>query len=216
MDSYLGTDVDFKNIDLSKTLFDLRQDLDIHCLISANAEELQKRHLANIFQQIRRRAIAAIVLGICKIYEPEKRFELNSIAGIMKSLIAKSAKPRNSSHLKVFILKYDNDSISAVSTNDLLETVERFKMRFARDLGRLKTARDKVIAHSEFLANVEDVPSYDVMERLFIFGAEFYEVIAHEFVGVGPDDLKTNRPIKISFQRLLSQLGLTEIRTDLL
>jgi hypothetical protein len=49
----------------------------------------------------------------------------------------------------------------------------------ARDnIEEIRTARDKVIAHSDYQAMIESVPSFDCMEKLLEFGADFYGVVS--------------------------------------
>lgn len=63
-----------------------------------------------------------------------------------------------------------------------------------------------MIGHSEFAALVNALPSYAVMERLFLFGADFYEVITEAFVGREPDFVRSNRPVKVGLESLLQEI----------
>lgn len=77
-DSALGSPIDLKNINLAKILYALRQDLDIHCLLSVNWSSIEARNAGYLFfSQVRYRAIDPIVLGVCKVYEKEDRYGLN-------------------------------------------------------------------------------------------------------------------------------------------
>jgi hypothetical protein len=42
LEELLGSSIDRKNIELAKTLFSLRHDLDIHCLIGVNASQINR------------------------------------------------------------------------------------------------------------------------------------------------------------------------------
>jgi len=53
------------------------------------------------------------------------------------------------------------------------------------------------------------------MEKLFFFGADFYRLVSAAFVGVGPDDLRTNRPVKVILKRLLEKIGLQIVQADM-
>src|SRR2546427_26675 len=99
-----GTALDRKNIDLSKVVYDLRQDLDIHCLLCANWSKIHEgRYGTQFFTQVRRRVLDSIVLAICKIYEQETRHELNSIDGIIRLLRQINPKPLDPSPIKEFL-----------------------------------------------------------------------------------------------------------------
>jgi hypothetical protein len=134
-----GTAVDLKNIDLAKIVYGLRQDLDIHCVLSLNGNEIDRRTTARLFfHQIHHRAINSIVLDICKIYEREGRYELNSIDGVIRYLRDTALPCRNESVIREFIQKY-----CAPSIGDLDSAVEHFRDKHEVDLERFKKARDK-------------------------------------------------------------------------
>jgi len=82
-------------------------------------------------------------------------------------------------------------------------------------LKRFKTARDKVVAHSEYQAMIKTVPSFDCMEKLFEFGADFYGAVSHSFIGCGPDDLRKRREVKRDFCKLLKAIGVKDIKTEM-
>jgi len=69
MEEILGSSIDRKNIELAKTLFSLRHDLDVHCLIGVNASQLnQNRPGKFFFGHISMRSLESIILAICKVY----------------------------------------------------------------------------------------------------------------------------------------------------
>ncbi|MFX0202504.1 MAG: hypothetical protein ACFFCW_40880, partial [Candidatus Hodarchaeota archaeon] len=62
-------------------------------------------------------------------------------------------------------------------------TIDGFRDKFKVELDRFKVFRNKYVAHSEYDINIATLPSYEVMESLFSFGADFYGLIS-AFVGV--------------------------------
>jgi hypothetical protein len=218
MDSLLGTPLDQKHIGLSKILYALRQDLDVYCLIAANVIEINEIAAGGkFFGHIRRLAIQAISLNICKIYEQEQRYELNSIQGVINNLRTfEEQKPTvfNSPNLTVFVTRYDGH-VTDNTVSCLQATFDAFRANHKVNLERFKTFRDKVVAHSEYGAIIEDLPSYDAMEKLFEFGADFYSLIATTFLSVHPFDIKTQLHVKASLETVLSRLGLVHIRKDM-
>lgn len=214
MASRLGTAIDLKNIGLAKLVFDLRQDLDLYCLLSANWTEINDQFgVAGLFPQIRRRVLGGIILGLCKAYEVEGHmYSLNSIDGIMQQLKNDNLEPFDDSALRDFV----NASPGKTLPVDALDvTINSFKTQYRAELEKFKQARDKVIAHSEFLALIDTVPSYDVMEKLFLFVSKFYEAISTAFWGINPDDIPNNRPAYVDLVRLLEILGIENVKTDL-
>lgn len=217
METLLGSSVDEKNIALAKILFSLRHDLDIHCLIGVNAMEINQAHPGKWFLgHVAMRVLESIVLAICKVYEDEKGYELNSIQGVLNSLSQRKPRERmDESTGRAFVKGYGGPSEETNFLAALQITVDRFKKNYSAELDRFKTARDKGIAHSEYQVTIKSVPSFDAMEKLFYFGAEFYAVISNSFVGGGSDDLKNRREIKRDFQKVLNLLGVRDIKTEM-
>ncbi len=218
MSKLIGTPIDQKNIGLSKLLYELRQNLDIYCLIFVNANSIKQRGVGrNFFGYIQKLAMDSIILNICKIYEKEeKKYPLNSIDGVFNHLIMESPRALDDSNIKGFIQKYGGPSDVDSQMDALQLTIERFRDAYKDELTRFKTFRHKMVAHSESDFNKDKLPSVDVMEKLFLFGADFYELVSDSFIGVGPFDFMTWRRVKYSLTRLLQELGFQDIKTDML
>ncbi len=214
----LNSKVDDKNIGLSINLFWLRQELDVRCLIAANKDRINKKGVGrSFFWFLRRSCIDLIALNICKIYEYEKQHELNSIEGVLKNITSEQLSALDSSRIDAFMLKYDSPKKDE-SLSTLSSSVAGFKKKYHNELESFKTYRNKVVAHSEFGFNPNDLPSYLVMERLFGFGADFYMLVSAAFVStasvsVVPCDLNSDRKVKVGLKRVLHELGLTDIKT---
>ena len=216
----LNSKIDDKNIGLLKNLFWLCQELDIYCLIAVNQDSINKKGVGkNFFGFLRRSCIDLIILNICKIYEYEKQYELNSIEGVLKHITSEQLSALDPSHIDDFIRKYDSPNKDE-SLSTLSSTITGFKKKYHNELERFKTHRDKWVTHSEFGFNPNDLPSYDVMERLFGFGADFYMLVSRVFVStasvsVVPCDLNSDRKVKASLKGVLLKLGLTDIKTEI-
>lgn len=211
----LNSRIDNKNIGLLKNLFWLRQELDVYCLVALNADSINEKGVGkSFFGFLRRSCIDLTVINICKIYEYEKNYELNSIEGVLKYVIREQPSTLDSSSVCDFICKYGNRPTEDEFLS-LPSTVAEFRKEYQSELERFKTYRDKGIAHSEFGFNPDDLPSYDVMERLFDFGADFYKLVSAAFVSVVPCELNSNRKVKTGLVKILSEHGLTDIRTEM-
>jgi len=217
MQQLIGKPIDKKNIGLSKLLYGLRQELDIYCLIGINLDIINRRGVGKLFfGHIQKLALDSITLNICKIYEKEKtKFPLNSIDGVFHHLFEESPKAWDNSKLNAFIQKYDGPSDINSTINALDSTIKGFRKRYKSELISFATFRHKVVAHSEYDFNQDELPSCDVMEKLFLFGADFYELISDSFVGVGAFDLTAARRVRQSLKRIFQELGLEDIKTDL-
>lgn len=216
MQTFIGTPIDEKNIGLAKLLYGLRQDLDIYCLISVNTDAINQLGFGNsFFGHLQQLTIVSIALSICKIYEEEKGYELNSIPGVITYLRKEAPTALDATKLTGFIEEYDGPASVASPISALQLTIDRFRHRYRVDLDSFKTFRNKKAAHSEYAINIDALPSYDVMEKLFFFGVDFYDLVAAAFVGISPDSLQTNRPVKIGLERLLHDLGIEHVKTDM-
>jgi hypothetical protein len=212
----VGKPIDRKNIDLAKVVFGLRQDLDVHAMLAVNWNMIKKRSLGiQFFTQVRHRALDSIVLGVCKIYEDEKRNRLNSIDAIVTELCQIQPKSLDDAAMKTFLEMYKRSLNKESPAKALRLTVDQFRRMYSAELKSFRTAREEVIAHTEYDALIKTVPSYDVMERLFDFAADFYAMITSSFVGGSPDDLRKNRPVRTSLRRLLGEIGLSNLKIDI-
>jgi hypothetical protein len=216
MHKLLDTPIDQKNIGLAKLLYELRQDLDIYCLISVNAFRINQRGIGkSFFGHLQRLAVRSITFNICKIFEKEKEYELNSIEGVLRQLLTESPTTLDDAKMRDFIRKYNGPSDFNSPISALQSAIDGFREKFKAELNRFKAFRNKRAAHSQYGIAIETLPSYDVMENLFCFGADFYDLVSSAFVGVSPCDLKTERRVKVGLERLLQELGLEAIKTNM-
>ncbi len=218
MHKLMGTPIDKKNIGLSKLLYGLRQELDIYYVIADNADTIKQSGLGKIFfGYIQKLAMDSIILNICKIYEKDS---LNSIDGVFRELDTKSPKALDGSKLEGFIKKYGGPSNIGSPISALHSTIKGFRKRYKSHLECFETFRHKMVAHSEYDFNKDKLPSKDVMEKLFLFGADFYELVSESFISdtsvqVIPFDLKAGRTVKSSLKRLFKELGFEDIKTGM-
>ena len=223
MNEMINGKIDNKNIGLVKNLWELRQALDVYCLITANGNAISAKEAGKIFFGfLQALCIRLVALDICKIFEDEQKgkrgkvkYELNSIYGVLKSLADSKSPVRDSARVSSFVHKYSNGRGEDETLLALSLTVEDVKTKYQKELERFKTFRDKRGAHSEFGFDPRDLPSYDVMEQLFDFGWEFYSVISVAFISVGPCNLESSRQVRGSLKKVLCDLGLGDIRTEM-
>ncbi len=212
----LNSKIDNKNIDLLKNLSRLREELDVCWLIASNINNINKNGVGkSFFGFLRKSCIDLIALNICKIYEYEKAYELNSVEGVLKLITDEQFSVSDSSSICKFICKYENHPNEDELLSSLSSTVARFKKKYENELERFKTFRDKQVAHSEFGFNLNSLPSYDIMERLFNFASEFYMLVSAAFIStasisVFPYDLNSHRKVKVGLKRILRKLGVEE------
>ena len=223
MNKMIDSKTDNKNIGLVKNLWELRQALDVYCLVAANQDSIERKGAGkSFFRFLRISYVHLIAIDICKIFEDEKkckqgkvRYELNSIDGVLKSLADSQPPVLDPAKVNSFVRKYSNGrgedgTISAISL-----TVDDFKTKYQKELERFKTCRDKWAVHSEFGFDLRDLPSYDIMERLFNFGLDFYMLVSRAFISVIPADLNSDRKVKTGFRKVLLEHGLENVKTEM-
>ena len=217
MNTLIGTPTDHKNIGLVKLLYELRQDLDVFCLLALNAHSIKQRGVGiSFFGRLQQIVDKSIVMSICNIYEYEtKEYELNSIHGVFRYLRKEVRTTLNDAKLKAFIQKYNgplniDNQISAIES-----TIKGFRKKYRDCLERFETFRNKKIAHSEFGDHNNILPSYEVMEKLFLFGTDFYDLVANSFVGFEPYDFRNQGPVKTALIKVFRKIGIEDIKTDM-
>jgi hypothetical protein len=218
----IDSKTDNKNIGLVKNLWGLRQALDVYCLISTNWKAIENGGVGkNFFNFLMMSCQYLIALYICKVFEEETdkqgkvKHELNSIDGVLRSLADSNPPVRDFAKVNSFVRKYSNGRGEDGTLLALSLTVEDFKIKYQKELDRFKTFRNKRGAHSEFGFDPRGLPSYDVMERLFNFGLDFYMLVSEAFISVGPADLNSDRRVKASLERMLRKLGFEKIKTEM-
>jgi hypothetical protein len=217
MNKMMNSKMDNKNIGLLKNLYRLRHELDVYCLIGANGNSIGKMGVGkNFFAFLRQSCVDLITLNICKIYENEKKNDLNSIEGVLKHIKNEKTSDLKSSHVEAFIQKYGHHlNKGKLLTEALSLTVAAFKSQYHEQLDRFKTCRDKKIAHSDYGFDIDSLPSYNDMEQLFNFGLDFYMLVSRVFTSVVPCNLNDDRRVKASFKKILQKLGLEEIKMEM-
>ena len=222
MSHLIDTKIDDKNIGLLMNLWRLRQALDIYCLIAANGDGISRRGGGkNFFGFLRTACVHLIAIDICKVFEKERhrrknvKYELNSIDGVLGSFTGVKANVLETGCINSFVLKYGNGHGEDETVSALALTFRVFEAKYHAELERFKTFRDKWAAHSESSFTPGDLPSYDIMERLFNFGMDFYMVVSRAFIGAGPLNLNDDRRIKESLKVVLKAFGIKEIRNEM-
>src|SRR3989338_4199628 len=95
--------IDNKNIGLAKTLYHLKENADLFKILTVNAENIkQKGRGKTFFSHVHRLALESFVVNICKIFELEKDYELDSIHGILNYIKNSNIIPKNTDLINKF------------------------------------------------------------------------------------------------------------------
>lgn len=186
------TDLDHKNVALSKLIFRLRQSLDVYRIIGLNAQAAARESGQNVsqafFGYVQVVAFDSVVLGISKIFEWQnpKGHKLNSISGVVALLERHPHTALEKKAVERFGQRFGNTAECVDPTSFLRETIKAFKEGHKSALEIIEQHRHSHVAHSEFDYKIESLPSLDQFEIFFEFALEFYRMISESFVEVGP------------------------------
>lgn len=199
---------DDKNIGLAKMIFWLRQNLELYELISVNVVNLRKVGASEaLFGHLQKLAMEAIAVTICKIYEVEKRNELNSIVGVINALPERNqytqAQLRS---VERFAEKQGMRKECEHPKEYLSQLFSEFTVAHAEGFSSLRRFRDKFASHSEHNFELGTLPSFEEFEALYTFADGFYRLISEEFLDVGPALFELY--VRTGFIKLLKAIGI--------
>lgn len=202
-----NTKTDWKNIGLAKLIYRLRQDIDLHRLITLNADNLKTKGISDAFMgHVQQLSLESIVVGICKIYEYESKYELNSISGVINSIPQIAITQELLIVLKNYGEKYGYCGIPQNTTTYLRDTLECFKKQHEPALNRFKEFRDKVAVHNEYKISIDRLPSHGEFEAYFAFARDFYFLISDSLIDVG--HALIGRQVSMGFINLMKMIGI--------
>jgi hypothetical protein len=218
MPEKLKNNVDERNFDLFRIVFNLKRGLDVHRLIAVNADAINSAGAGkSFFAYTQTLAIESCVVNICKLVEKEKRsYSLNSIPGIIKFLRDEDMQPRNTDQINIYLQKNGEECVKGKEITALEKIFDKFNTEHETEVERLKTLRDKRIAHAEdiLVERKTAISSYAIMERFLRFGYEFYAMIQETYVESGPIILEANNKVANGLVSLLELKGIKDIKRD--
>ncbi|MDP8215823.1 MAG: hypothetical protein P9L98_00670 [Candidatus Kaelpia imicola] len=207
--------LDEKNIELSKMLFSLKHSIDLEKLFGLNADIINKVGVGKkFFVHIRMILKESFVMSIYKIFEKEKTYSLNSIPAILELIKSKELNCKYPDYVDEFISKYENGKKGTNYIEALEAIYESFYSKHQASFERYDYARDKVVAHSEYKAQRDLLPSHAVMKEVLLFGVDFNRMISEAFLGVGPHPIASDMQVSSSLCRLLEELGYKNIKKE--
>jgi hypothetical protein len=209
----LGSKLDQKSIGLILILSRLRDAIDIHRIISANAKEIKETSVSQaLFGYLQISALESVAICFCKVFEVERRNELKSIPGIIRALPSLALEPQQTDQFADFGRKYGNSGDPIDPKAFLQQTLEMFLSAHSDEISQFKEFRDTIGAHSDLDASRETLPSHAEFEALFAFALDFYELVAGAIIGVGP--ASPTRRVGRGLLKLLQSLGVPNPRSD--
>ena len=213
--------LDEKLVELSKTLFEVKSNLDIHKIISLNSTKMNKIGKGKaFFAHVQEMCLKSYVLGICKVFEIEKRLELNSLPSILKT--AKDCRPKKEQPLINFINDHKDlfgqrkEDCGNHPIADVEKIYQGFYQKYLTKDDRLKKMRDKIVAHSEYMEDdvrPRNIQSYDLLEKFLFFAIDLHAAINRAYLNVCPHPFKNDKKVLSSNCRISEKLGFRNVNT---
>ena len=177
-----------KNFNLFLNLvYHLRQVIDLYRVIGLNADALNAREGGKaFFASVQQTSLGEIAVTICKIYEREKGFELNSIPGIIGRLDLSGCSASQLKLIEKFGVKYGNAGAFGDPALFLKATHRGFTRRHKAAFALVLEFRNKYAAHSEVDYAPKKLGAPDTFEELFRYAAEFYGLMTEVMFDVVP------------------------------
>jgi hypothetical protein len=213
--------LDNKITELQIELYRVKCFLDIYKIIGLNYKEIKAIGWGqSFFWQVQQMSLDSYVLGICKVFEKEKKYELNSLPGIIKA--AKEFKPQDERPLMDLVSKHRDllvqrkENCGSPSLAGIEKIYKEFYKKYFIEDDRLVKVRDKIVAHPEYIEDVmkpKNLPSYDMMEKILFFAIDMHSAISNAFLIVAPHPIKNDKRVFSSTHTILETLGISSVKT---
>ena len=210
--------IDDINIQIMDMLMQAKSSLDMYDVISANAKTInQKPRNGDLWGFIQKMTLDSLILSICKVFEKDKvnGHEQNSISRVIAIIEINAVEPKYPEPISEFLKKYaievSHPYEGKFTIFDFCTVCKKFKDKYEKALGKIKTARDKIVAHNDANQKVMTITSIADIGKILEFGYDFYSAISKAYIGVGPIEIKTHKRKKNSLEHLFKQLGFVAI-----
>jgi len=202
--------LDEKTQFLANTIYDLRQDLDLHRVIALNHTSMKEMNFSGaFFGRVQQLALFSIAINFPKLFEIERGFELCSIPAILSKLPDSQIGDEQVQYFKEFEEKTGFDLIHKHGKIGVQSALEQFKSKNDVSLIQLKTYRDKAGAHLEYPAPSGKIPSHQKLEEMWTFANCFYQLVHKVYNNVNPALMGAQT--SIGLKKTLERLGLKDV-----
>ena len=207
-------EIDSSNLQIKDMLIHAKSSLDIYDVISKNAKAInQKPRDGDFWAFVQKVVMDSLILNLCKIFEKDKvnGYEQNSINRIIAIIENNSLEPKHPDSIAEFLKKYASEVKyeykGKFTIYDFCEICRKFISKYKDALDKLKTARDKIVAHNDVMQKVTHIASISDIEKILDFGYDFYSTISNAYLNVGPIDIRNHKRKKNNLEYLFKQLG---------
>lgn len=197
--------LDDANIQLGKELWVIQSSLAIYRVIGLNAKSINFGRV--FFGFVQNQSLAAVALGLGKVFEKEAAYELCSVSGVYQ--LAKQAQIQDIAAARAFVGKY-GVSASEAWIKDVDQVFSAQRPRIRRHMQIIDRVRNTRLAHIEQDAPVSILPSIAAFEELLAFAFEFHSFVNEAFLSVHSHPILDDRQIETSLLGLLKKIGVSD------
>ena len=209
--------LDERNFDLTRILYNLKQSLDLHKVIGLNAKQIESIGVGkSFFGHVQHLAKESIAINVCKLFEIQRSYPLNSIHGILRFIQDNQISYKSIEPVKNFVQKYGQQIEESNVIQALSLVLNDFVRKHDNDLERFKNFRNKRLAHAENIAVTRNtfLPSPAVIKEFLDFGIDFYSSVHESYMGGGPVQHEHEKRVSTSAIRLLEKIGLQDVKKE--
>jgi hypothetical protein len=204
-----GGALDRANIALGHELLAVKSSLDVYRIIGLNASRIVLGtaffgHLQGLHHD-------SVALGLAKVYEREKNYELCSVSGVHR--LAKEATILRPESVATFTRAYGVEP-SGDWVHDVDAVFAKQRPIVGEHLQAVNRARDTRIAHLQQNAPTGDMPSYAAFEALLTFAVAFRSFVSDCFLGTHGHPVLSDRGVAHGLVAVLEATGVTDVVQD--
>lgn len=202
------TRLDTANNEFGNELFFIKSNLDVFRVIGLNADAIKTQApTANLFMwHIHRQALIAASLGITKVFERSKKYNLCSIQGIYK--LAKTLPIKSQTSANIY-LDYCKFTPSRGWAKDVEDAHKKNLKWVENRINDIIDTRNTFIAHLKQNGPKIILPGMDHYLDLFNYAYMFHKFISRAFLQITPHPIPRDIGVQRSFVSILEQIGVT-------
>jgi hypothetical protein len=197
--------LDEANVQLSKELWTIQCSLAIYRVIGLNANVIH--HGEAFLAFVQNQSLAAVALGLGKVFEREGGYELCSVGGVYR--LAKLMQIEDITLAKAFVTKY-GVSASDDWIHDVDQIFARQRPRLRNHLQVIDRVRNTRLAHIQQDAPLGALPSVAAFEELLTFAFDFHSFVNGAFLSLHSHPILADRQIESSLLSVLKSIGVTD------
>jgi hypothetical protein len=201
--------LDETNAQLGTELWLIHSGLAIFRVIGLNASAIPDP--GGFFGLVMHQSLSEVALGLCKVFEREKRHKLCSVSGVYR--LTKDVEMQNASAAAAFLKRYGVIP-SADWVRDIDQVFSQLRPWIYHHMRVIDRVRNSRFAHIQQLAPEGTLPSIAACEELLAFALDFHSFVNEAFLSVHSHPTRNDKQVESGLLRVLEMLGVTNPRSQ--